>query len=121
MLTRFILVYFGLAVAACDGDPSSGSYAEATFDRILAEGELCEEWQEMGANCTQWLTLDSDGRATIVVTDIINGGTWTEDDAMVFTAWQPNGDVVPEIEYSKAENAIDLVDENGNTWWRRQE
>ena len=112
-------LFFLTPTLGCGEDAlPDGQYANYAYSNVLAEGELCEQWQETGVNCAQTLSLRADGSATIIVTDIINPGTWLDSPTQVETHWSAQGDVVEEIIFDKADNGSDLVDINGDTWVR---
>jgi len=66
-------------------------------------------------NCTADLELCGDGRAVMLVTDIVNDGTYTEADGVIVTEWD-GGDIPARIAFS-IESATLLTDDwNGWSW-----
>lgn len=92
------------------------TYVGYRYVNTLATGQVCEDLLENGINCTQWLLLDEAGRAEIMVTDIINTGTWLDQADTIETTWPNPGDVVPSIVFTKVEETPDLVDMFGTIW-----
>ena len=96
--------------------PNLARYGGYTYTNRLVTGQACRDYNEAGLNCSQQLELRGDGTATIVVTDIINRGTWAEDASTITTTWPRPADVVESIVFSKQPDTNDLVDEYGTVW-----
>lgn len=61
-------------------------------------------------NCTPSLELCADGTATMLVTDIINGGIHEREGEIIATEWGP-GDVPPEIGFTASDDGALLTDD----------
>jgi hypothetical protein len=69
-----------------------------------------------GVNCSQEVTLEPNGQATIVVTDILNEGTYVIDgDKLTITSDSP-GDAAPTMRFTLAANRKSMTDEQGQVW-----
>jgi hypothetical protein len=86
----------------------------------FATQEECTAAQPEGffVNCCAWVLFGVDGRAEILVTDILNAGSYRlESGAIVFTRESP-GDVPDTLRFTVGEDGA-ITDANGGTW-RRQ-
>ena len=68
-------------------------------------------------NCTADLALCDDGRAVILVTDIINDGTYTQSGETIAAAWGA-GDVPAQVEFTLQSDGSLIDNWNGWTWLR---
>ena len=66
-------------------------------------------------NCSADLTLCQDGSSYILVTDIINEGTYIETETTIFSNWE-FGDVPPEISFTVQSDGTLTDDVYGYTW-----
>jgi hypothetical protein len=116
-----------LLAAACggadDATPESGAdAAPAAVDAAAADHRVYQHAlyddpddcpDDPLFNCTPSLSLCADGSATILVTDIVNAGSYTETDDAITTAFE-SGDVPSEIEFTIADDGATLEDD-----WQR--
>jgi hypothetical protein len=90
-------------------------YANPLFDTP----EECDDLLAQGVNCWQVVDFCPSGEATIILTDIINAGTYAVDDATVTTEWDV-GDAPASIVFTLDANADTLTDDLDGAVWERQ-
>ena len=84
------------------------------FEHVLYTGQDCDDAMAAGVNCAQWVAFCPDGSAEIVVTDIIDPGTYVLD-ADGLDASFPGGDAPPTMRFDW--DGDDLVHAaSGDVW-----
>lgn len=100
--------------------PVAGQWDEgrAYFVQLIEDDDECaNSWDLYSMNCYQMAWFCPSGDAEIIVTDIINSGTYSiEDDAVSVEFAQP-GDVAPLLTFT-IQSDDSLVDQYGVTWQR---
>jgi len=71
-------------------------------------------------NCTPSVHLCADGSAIMLVTDIANGGTFTEDGAIIVARFEA-GDVPETVTFTASEGGLTLVDDWQSWQWQRND
>ena len=95
--------------------PEARVYAFALFDTP----EECDELVAQGVNCYQTVDFCPSGEATIVVTDILNRGTYSVSGATITASWE-TGDVPSDMGFTLDEDTDTLVDDLAANVWERQ-
>ena len=118
-----------LPLFACGADPSPGSPDAGQPDAqppelrffqhsLFTEPGDCPDDPEF--NCYPSVELCSDGRAVMMVTDIVNGGTYTKNDGTVTTSW-PSADVPSQIVFQTTADGRGLTDDWQGWLWEGSE
>ncbi len=95
-------------------DPITAFEEPRAYEHVLYTGQDCDDAMAAGMNCAQWVSFCPDGSAEIVLTDIINPGTY-ELDLDGLDASFPGGDAPPAMRFDW--DGDDLVDEATNNVW----
>jgi hypothetical protein len=121
-MTRPLLLTAALIVllASCDSlspSPSLVTIAREYRHELLSPEE-CENAQNNGwfINCHQVLTLCPDGRAFIMVTDIVISGRFQPLGGGVWLRFPPQPEVPRYITFQIADDGDRLIDPFGNDW-----
>lgn len=109
------------AVLACGPDgrpfPETRVYAHALFPTV----EACAIAQQQGfINCEQWATFCANGRAEVVVTDIINPATYRVDNGIVTVRLAGPGDAPETMRFRVSADGNTLTDVGGTRTWNRR-
>lgn len=94
-------------------NPTINNQEHREFEHDAFGGQPCSA--EPIFNCTEDLILCKDGSASIILTDIINSGTYTETDSTISTNWEAV-DVPMSIFFTKQEDFSLLDSTFGLTW-----
>jgi hypothetical protein len=84
------------------------------FEHVLFEGTDCDDALANGVNCAMWLSFCPDGSAEIILTDIVNPGTYTLDTDGIDTSWEA-GDAPAQMRFDW--QGDDLVEETSGLVW----
>src|SRR5688572_10671596 len=88
---------------------------------LFATQKECEEAQKMGINCFQSVEFFPDGKVLLMVTDIMNIGTYQIQGQKALLEMQA-GEVPRRISYSIATDYKSLtLDANGTVWLLKEE
>jgi hypothetical protein len=89
MKTLLLALTFALAAGTAHAEPFS---AERTYHfNVFGSDEACKKAQQdpdFWMNCYQEVTLSTDGSATVVLTDIMNPGTYTRNGNKVVVSYE---------------------------------
>jgi hypothetical protein len=95
---------------------------ERTYEHALFESpEACEAAQppDFFINCSQWMDFHPDGRVTVVLSDIINPGTYRIRDVRVTLTMEGSPELPNRIELLLSADESTLVEEaTGRVWTR---
>jgi hypothetical protein len=110
----------GDAAPEISADAAPASVDAASADHRVYEHALYDDPDDCPDdplfNCAPSMSLCADGSATILVTDIMNAGSYAETDDAITTTWEA-GDVPSEIEFAIADDGSTLEDDwQGWTW-----
>jgi hypothetical protein len=122
-MTKFLVAFaltFSATLVSADPLPSDKTFVRHLFETTAK----CQEAQKKSGawfNCSQTVSLYSDGTARIMVTDIINPGTYTvEKDKITVTPTRPSEFADPMI-FTLTYNQRNLVDQYLQVWeWREK-
>jgi hypothetical protein len=100
---------------------SAHAGAGELFDRsfqydLFNDPEKCRQYQAQGGNCFQWVDFDADGSVTVIVTDIVNGGTYEVRDGVVRVELRPPAEL-PGIAFRFSSNGKFLIEEGTLKVW----
>lgn len=103
-------------VAATTRFPEARTYESAVFETQVE----CEQAQSQGINCYRVLDLCPDGSAFVMVTDIVNPGTYTRSGTTIEGSF-PVGDVPETMTFEHNLMRDSLVDDTWGYVWTRAE
>jgi len=123
-ICRVAVVFLMALIAGCGSsddqpvnpgvvNPQINSAENRRFEHDYFEVEPCSP--DPIVNCTADLVLCKDGSATLLLTDIINGGTYTETSTSISTSWGV-GDAPESIVFSKQPDSTLVDDQFGLVW-----
>jgi hypothetical protein len=110
------------AVVAPKGLPAPAPahfQAHTEFKRALfATDKACEDaMRHFGVNCFQEISLEPDGSASVIVTDILNVGTYTIDDgSLTVTLESLDGDPGTKLHFTLRADRRTMTDDQKNVW-----
>ncbi len=117
-MKRWGMGVIALGLAGCDGDEEARLFDEYRLYRhdLFATPEECEAAQppDFFVNCSQDAAFFTDGTVELMVTDIINGGTYGIVDGVVRLEFDAS-EVGRSWEFEMADDST-LIDEYGNEW-----
>ena len=126
---RLYVLLCVVALWGCDSSADSFFEMPRVYDYDLVEAQTgapvesvadCEASQPdptFYVNCWQTLTLCPDGRAELVVTDIVNGGRYRVDGASLVVTFTGPSEVGPRATFRLAGDSQSAVYEaTGQTW-----
>ncbi len=103
-----------------DQAPIAGQWQEgrAYYVQLISDAEECaNSWELYSMNCYQMAWFCPSGEVEIILTDIINRGVYTIEDAALSVEFTQPGDVSSPWSFTIEDDAI-LVDQYGVTWQR---
>lgn len=95
---------------------------ERIYEHPLFESpEACEAAQPPGffINCSQWMEFDPDGRVRVVLTDIINPGTYRIQNRHVILSMESSPELPERLELLLSADGSTLVEEGTGRVWTR--
>lgn len=90
--------------------------------RLASSQEECDQLNDRGINCFQFLELFSDGGAEIMITDIVHIGSYQiEGTSSVIVSVEPNPELPALLQFAILENGERLQDNWSNSIWELEE
>ena len=85
--------------------------------QLFATQTECDQAMHLGSNCSQWITLSTDGKALMIVTDIVNVGEYKIVGNEVKVTLHP-GEIEPEQIYATTDGFQTLTLQTNGTVWK---
>lgn len=95
---------------------------ERIYEHPLFESpEACEAAQPPGfhVNCSQWMEFDPDGRVRVVLTDIVNPGTYRIENRRIILSMEASPELPGRLELFLSSDGSTLVEEGTGRIWTR--